>query len=60
MARPTPLTIPSTAVKLAFGEMGKEILLSSTRVMPEKLLKTGYRFNTPTLEAAIRQMLGRV
>ena len=59
MARPTPLTIPSTAVKLAFGEMGKEILLSSTRVMPEKLLKTGYRFNTPHLDTAIRQMLGR-
>ncbi len=59
VARPTPLTIPSTAVKLAFGEMGKEILLSSTRVMPEKLLKTGYRFNTPYLDTAIRQMLGR-
>jgi len=59
MARPTPLTIPSTAVKLALGEMGKEILLSSTRVMPETLLKTGYRFNTPHLDTAIRQMLGR-
>jgi len=59
MARPTPVTIPSTAVKLAFGEMGKEILLSSTRVMPEKLLKTGYRFNTPYLDTAIRQMLGK-
>ncbi len=60
MSRPTLFTIPSTAVKLAFGEMGKEILLSSTRVMPEKLLNTGYRFNAPYLETALRQMLGRV
>ncbi|MFO7557739.1 MAG: TIGR01777 family oxidoreductase [Desulfobacterales bacterium] len=60
LARPALFTIPSAAIKMAFGEMGQEILLASTRVMPEKLLKTGYRFNTPCLETALRQMLGRV
>jgi len=59
MSRPTPFAIPETAVKLAFGEMGKEILLSSTRVSPEKLLKAGYRFYAPDLETAMRQMLGK-
>jgi uncharacterized protein (TIGR01777 family) len=59
LGRPTLFTIPPTLIRLAFGEMGKEILLSSTRVSPEKLLKTGYRFNAPYLETAIRQMLGK-
>jgi hypothetical protein len=59
LSRPTLFSVPETAIRLAFGEMGREILLSSTRVMPNKLLETGYRFRNPDLEGALRHLLGK-
>jgi uncharacterized protein (TIGR01777 family) len=59
ISRPTLFTIPAWLIKLVFGEMGKEVLLSSTRVKPEKLMAAGYRFRHPELEGALRHLLGR-
>jgi len=56
--RPVLLRTPETAIKAVFGQMGKEIVLSSTRVLPEKLLSSGYRFRTPDLEETLRHLLG--
>ena len=43
--------------RLALGEMADELLLSSTRVIPEKLDQDGYRFIHPTLEGALLDLL---
>ena len=43
--------------RLALGEMADELLLSSTRVIPEKLKQDGYRFLHPTLEGALLDLL---
>jgi NAD dependent epimerase/dehydratase family enzyme len=59
LSRPTSLTVPAAAIKLAFGEMGREVPLSSTRVAPEKLLKSGYQFRDPELEGAMLHLLGK-
>ncbi len=56
--RPTVFSVPSQAIKLAFGEMGKEILLSSTNVKPQKLIDAGYTFRYPDLEKVLSQTLG--
>lgn len=48
---------PALAVKLALGEMGEALLLSSERVQPTVLLEAGYPFNYPELEPALRSML---
>ncbi len=58
LKRPTFLPLPSFMVKLLFGEMGKELLLSSTRVEPKKLMSAGYKFHFPQLEIALRHILG--
>ena len=50
---------PAFALRLAFGEMADATLLASTRVKPERLLATGYRFRFPDLEGALRHLLGR-
>lgn len=42
--RPTIMPAPAFLVRLLFGEMADEMLLSSTRVMPTRLLEAGYRF----------------
>jgi uncharacterized protein (TIGR01777 family) len=59
LRRPTVLPMPAFAVRLAFGEMGQELLLSSTRVSPQRLQQSGYSFRYPTLEGALRHVLGR-
>ncbi|MCP4756459.1 MAG: TIGR01777 family protein [Proteobacteria bacterium] len=59
LKRPAIMVVPETSIKLAFGEMGKEVLLSSTRVAPEKLLASGYRFHHSDLEKLLRHVLGK-
>lgn len=57
--RPTLIPLPAYAVKLAFGEMGEELLLSGARVMPKRLTEAGYEFVDLSLEAALRSLLGK-
>ena len=58
--RPTVFRMPAIVAYLAFGEMAKELLLSSTRAMPKKLMDTGYQFRHSELEEAFRYLLGNV
>ena len=59
VSRPAFLPLPAFAVRLAFGEMGEELLLASTRVEPHRLKESGYEFRFPALEGALRHVLGR-
>lgn len=55
--RPAFVPMPAFAVKAAFGEMGDALLLASQRVRPRALEETGYAFEKPTLDLAIRDAL---
>lgn len=55
--RPTIFPLPSFLAKIIFGEMAEELLLTSTKVKPAKLLQTGYVFKNPTLEIAFENLL---
>ncbi len=57
--RPAILHPPTAIVRALAGEMAEEMLLKSARVVPEKLLQTGYAFGYETLEAGLRHVLGR-
>jgi uncharacterized protein (TIGR01777 family) len=57
--RPTVTFVPGFAVNLMFGQMGEELLLASARVEPTKLEASGYEFEQPDLEPALRQVLGK-
>jgi len=57
--RPTPFPVPAFALRLAFGEMADEALLSSTRVQPARLHDSGYAFSRPKLEDALHDLLKR-
>ena len=52
--RPTIFPMPAFVVRLAFGEMGEELLLASTRVSPTKLSEAGFKFDHPDVESALR------
>jgi len=60
LGRPTVTPAPAFALRLALGEMADATLLASTRVRPAVLLETGYAFRFPTLEGALRHLLGKV
>lgn len=47
-------TMPTFLVRLLFGEMGEALILASRRLMPNKLLSTGYKFQFAELEPALR------
>ena len=55
--RPTLLPVPAWLVRLTMGEMGEDLLLSSTRVEPVRLKHAGYEFQHPTIESALDFML---
>jgi hypothetical protein len=55
--RPTIFSLPAFVARMAFGEMADELLLASTRVLPKKLIDSGYQFLNPELEEAFEQML---
>lgn len=57
--RPTMLPLPSLAVKAAFGEMGRELLLEGQRGLPARLLEDGFAFRHPTVAEAFAAALAR-
>ena len=59
LGRPTVAPVPAFALRLALGEMADAALLASTRVRPERLQASGYRFRFPDIEGALRHVLGR-
>jgi uncharacterized protein len=59
LSRPTFFPVPAAAARIAFGEMADALLLASARVIPARLLETGYQFRYPELEGALRHLLGK-
>ena len=57
LSRPTLFPVPAAALRLVLGEMADSTLLSSARVVPERLLEAGHRFVHPGLETALRHVL---
>lgn len=55
--RPSLFLLPAFLAKIIFGEMANELLLTSTKVQPQKLLQSGYSFKDPTLKIALKKLL---
>ncbi len=56
--RPAVATIPAFALRLLYGEMADETLLSSTRVIPKVLQDAGYEFTDFELKKALKKYIG--
>lgn len=54
--RPSKFPLPENIVKLIFGEMGRELLLSGQKVKSKKLVDAGYTFLYPTLTEALQKI----
>jgi uncharacterized protein (TIGR01777 family) len=57
LQRPALFPAPAFALRLALGEMADALLLSSQRVLPQKLQELGYSFAHPDLNDALAAIL---
>jgi uncharacterized protein (TIGR01777 family) len=57
LGRPAVVTVPAFALRMAFGTEGAAMLTGGQRVMPLRLLGSGFRFRYETLEPAFRHLL---
>jgi hypothetical protein len=57
LRRPAPFTAPATMLKLAMGESA-DMLLEGQRMLPQKMMAAHFRFAFPTLEEALRDLIG--
>ena len=55
--RPYVIPVPEPLLKLGLGSAAEDLLLSSQKVRPQRLIDDGYRFRYPTVESAIDAML---
>jgi NAD dependent epimerase/dehydratase family enzyme len=57
LRRPSIFPLPEFAVRLAFGEMGQELLLASQRVHPGIALAAGFQYRHARLPQALEHLL---
>jgi uncharacterized protein (TIGR01777 family) len=56
--RPAVLPVPAFALRLALGQLADEVLLGGQRVSPQQAQETGYQFLYPTIEEALKEIVG--
>ncbi len=60
LRRPALMRVPRFALRLLLGEMADELLLSSIRVVPAKLVKSGFQFEDDDIAIALGKNVGKV
>ena len=58
LRRPSWIPVPETVLSVALGELGT-VLTTGQRISPHKALASGYVFQYPALEPALRSLLKR-
>ncbi|MFF2776404.1 TIGR01777 family oxidoreductase [Streptomyces sp. NPDC058052] len=58
LRRPTPFPVPAAALKLVLGDFAADVL-GSQRVVPQRLLSSGFTFAFPTIDDSIRAAAAR-
>ena len=58
LGRPAVIPAPGFAIRTALGEMGRALLLDSTRLEPRVLVKAGFSFESADLDAGFSLLLG--
>ncbi len=58
LRRPAFIPTPPFAIWFLFGKMGVALTTESTKIIPERLIDSGYVFQHPELELALRDSLG--
>ena len=57
LGRPAVVTVPAFALRMAFGTEGAAMLQSGQRVLPKRLVASGFHFSCKDVETALRYLL---
>lgn len=57
LSRPTVFPLPTGLVKMLFGEMGRETVLSNLGVLPKSLNELGFEWQQAEIQTALKQTL---
>ncbi len=57
LGRLTVIPTPAFAARLVFGEMADDLMLGSSRVMPNRLSEASYQFRYPAIEPALQHLI---
>lgn len=57
LKRPSFLSTPAIVMKLIYGKMAEELILNGQRILPQKLLDSGYEFQFNEIEKALKYEL---
>lgn len=57
LSQPALLTVPAFVIRMLLGEMGGMLLLEGAKVVPNRLLESGYRFLYPEVKTALKACL---
>jgi uncharacterized protein (TIGR01777 family) len=57
LGRPAIVAVPAFALRMLFGEEGADMLQTGQRVLPARLVSSGFRFQYGELETALRHLL---
>jgi hypothetical protein len=55
--RPSWMHVPEWILKLVLGEMAEPLLLHGQKMIPQKLIDAGFKFQFPKLEDALKDLL---
>lgn len=58
LGRPAFVPVPAFALRLALGGVADALLLSSAKVLPERLKETGFAFRNPDITSEMQKLLG--
>ena len=57
--RPAVIPLPAFALELVYGQMARDTILASQRLIPKKLAGAGFEFRHPRIDDALRAALRR-
>jgi uncharacterized protein len=57
LRRPTVFPVPALALTLALGDMARDTILASQRVVPQRLLESCFQFESPDLLGGLQRVL---
>lgn len=58
LRRPAFAPLPGFVLRIVFGELARPLLLEGQKVLPNRLLQSGFEFRNPDLEESLRDVLG--
>ncbi|MFH2047919.1 MAG: TIGR01777 family oxidoreductase [bacterium] len=57
LKRPALFPVPSFVIKILLGELGSELLKERCKIIPEKLINSGFQFKYPDINSALNEIL---